>query len=251
MENFDFVECKLCGWKGKQIGTGHLFKHKITAKEYQRMFPGAQITCGELKQRLSKIAKARPPQSEEKKKCISKTMKKYYAENDDFPLKLQHQDMEGEKNPFYRKTHTEETKKKISEKSTEWLLKAYEESRKISPFSYLGNGKQPSSFEIEVYRILKPLGFIREYQIPFKKGCYKIDFAHVQNKIAIEIDSALHNTEKARRVDRAKDFKLQLKGWKVCRIKFNACNDNPIDLAEKVFHIAKEIINENHRNKKS
>lgn len=43
-ENIDFVECKVCGFKGQTLNS-HLAKHGMTAEEYHQKFPGVRIAC--------------------------------------------------------------------------------------------------------------------------------------------------------------------------------------------------------------
>ena len=237
----DLVKCRICGKEFKQIGTGHLMKHGLKANDYKAMFPDAEMTSPTIRKCLSEKAKLRPPQSEEKKKRISATMKKRYSELTNFPLKTQNQNQEGDKNNFFGKNHNENTKKTLSEKATKWLKEAYKNGDKISPFTYLGNGCQRSQFEIEVYRLLKPLGAISEYKVPFKKGAYKIDFAFIDKMIAIEIDSKLHDTSKIKKRDARKDLILKKNGWNVFRIKFDA-RQSPIDVALEIFNQVKGIL---------
>ena len=225
--------------------------HQLRVKDYRQRFPNAPLMCQDMRNNLSKIAKNRPPQTEETKNQISKTMKKRYAEIPNFPLKNQNQNQKGELNNFFGKNHCQETKEYLSKTSTKWLKKAYAEGRKISPFSYLGNGKRRSQFEIEVYRLLKPIGFTPEFVIPFSKGAFKIDFALEEKMIAVELDSELHDKPQAKAVDARKDKLLKKRGWNVIRIKFNASNDHPIDIAEDTLIIIKGAIkDENKINKK-
>jgi len=233
-----YVICEICGFKCKQITTGHLRKHGVRAEDYKAMFPNAEMTCLATKRRISKIAKSRPPQTEEKKKRISESMKRVYKETN-FPLKQINKNQFGIDNHFYGKTHSEESRKAIGEKSTKWLLDAYKNGDKISPFKYLGQGKNMSQYEVEIYRLLRPLGFIYDYPIPFSKGRYLIDFAYLERKIGIEIDSKLHDLTIDR--DKKKDKYLKRKGWKIYRIKIGK-EGNPIDFAEKVFKYAKNIL---------
>uniref|UniRef100_A0A6M3KU88 DUF559 domain-containing protein n=1 Tax=viral metagenome TaxID=1070528 RepID=A0A6M3KU88_9ZZZZ len=233
----DYVICKICGWKGKQITTGHLKEHSIKANDYKTMFPNAEMTCLTTKRRMSKMAKTRPPQTEEKKKRISESMKRIYRQTN-FPLKNKNENQSGEDNHFYGETHSKENKQKLSQSSTKWLKNAYQNGDKISPFKYLGQGKGMSQYETEVYRLLKPLGFVYDYPVPFSKGRYLIDFAHLERKIGIELDSKLHDSTSDR--DERKDKYLRDKGWKIYRIKMDM--KNPIDFAEEVLKYIKNLI---------
>ena len=191
MENY--VVCKICGWKARQITTGHLRKHSLRAIDYKAMFPDAEMTCLATKKKMSRKAKARPPQTEEKKRRISESMKRVYRKTN-FPLKNKNENQSGEDNHFYGKSHSKESKRIIGKKATEQLLKAYRNGDRISPFKYLGQGKGMSQYEIETYRLLKPLGFVYDYPVSFSKGRYLIDFAHLKRRIGIELDSKLHDS---------------------------------------------------------
>lgn len=48
---------------------------------------------------------------------------------------------------------------------------------------------------------------------------YKIDLAHLQKKIAVEVDGSSHNNPTRRAQDKKKEAFLKKKGWKVIRIK--------------------------------
>lgn len=255
IEGIDYVLCKLCNWRGKQINTAHLkLIHNMKAKDYKELFPGIFMTCKStrdkmsrgnskfrkenpeaIKNQITRIKEAwknpkirqkylnsfakRSPQSDEVKKQISKTMKKVYA-NTNFPRRLKNENQFGEDNHFFGKTHTKESKKIISKKSTEWLKEAYRTGNKISPFSYLGKGKQMSSFEKAVNKFLENFGFVYDFPVSFGKGQYLIDFAHPELMLALELDSSLHNLVKDR--DRRKDDFLKSYGWQVYRFSFDA-----------------------------
>jgi len=235
----DYVTCEICGWRGRQITTGHLREHSIRANDYKIMYPNSDMTCEMTKAKMSEKAKLRPPQTEEKKKQISESMKKVYRETD-FTLRNRNENQDGDNNHFYGKNHSEQSKRIIGKKSTEWLLQAYKDGKKISPFKYLGKGKEMSSYEEEIHKLLSPLGFIYDYEIPFNKGSYLIDFANTTRKIAIELDSTLHLGYEER--DKRKDSYLKEKGWSVYRFKFS--NGSPIQIARRIFSIVEsEVLN--------
>lgn len=83
-----------------------------------------------------------------------------------------------------------------------------------------GNGRRPVPFVISLGKMLKPLGYIREYAIGGlgRTGNYKVDFALVQNKIAIECDGRSHRTVARKLLDKKKDIALRAIGWKVIRV---------------------------------
>ena len=57
------------------------------------------------------------------------------------------------------------------------------------------------------------------FQYPTRTG-FVIDFAILDQKIAIEVDGThWHSSKKAKKRDRFKDYMLKREGWKVIRIK--------------------------------
>ena len=270
IENVDYVVCQLCGWEGKQITTSHFkLMHGIKAVDYKKMFPDALITCQRTKDKMKTSQKkyalehpeekkahgekikelwktkkgreryiegvrSRRPPTEEQKKKISESMKKVYCDTE-FPLRNKNENQYGEDNHFCGRHHTEETKSIIGTKSTKWLVAAYKDGRKTSPFKNLGRGKEKSRYEEAVHEVLSPLGFIYDFPVSFEKGQYLIDFAHSSKMLAIEIDSKLHNKLIER--DRRKDEFLESLGWEVIRIKFSSRNENPEQLAQRVLEV--------------
>lgn len=67
--------------------------------------------------------------------------------------------------------------------------------------------------------ILVPCGYIREYQLQWgtQYERYKLDFAHLQVKVNIELDGPGHFGLPAE--DRVRDSRLRALGWRVIRIK--------------------------------
>lgn len=87
-----------------------------------------------------------------------------------------------------------------------------------------GNGLPPTKFVAELEKILIPHGWIREHAIsikPIKPSYptnYKVDFAHIVGKIAIECDGPCHHSIQQRRLDQKKTDLLKSLGWRVIRI---------------------------------
>jgi hypothetical protein len=85
-----------------------------------------------------------------------------------------------------------------------------------------GNGQKPVLFVRQLEKILRPAGFVREYAIGIKGRKlrnYKVDFAHVEGKIAIECDGPAHRSHKSRELDRKKDMILRSFGWRIIRVR--------------------------------
>lgn len=246
LEMKDFVICAICGHKTRQIGYSHLwYTHRIKIKEYKEKFPNAEITCEETKDMLKMTAQNREPQSEETIAKISATMKDHYDNTPNFPLRKLHEnsDFTGENNPFFGKHHTEEQKEKWSKAQTEKLLQEYREGKRVSAFKTLGHFKQSSKLELMVKEILDPLGFTHNFLIPFQKGSYAIDFAFVDKKFGIEIDSKLHDNSKYKDRDQRKDEYLQSLGWKIVRISVRNIKE-----VETLLSRIREVLIENKIN---
>jgi very-short-patch-repair endonuclease len=210
----------------------------MRAADYKSKFPGAEFSSQQTLSNMSKAAKIRPPQTEEKKKRISDTMKRVYRETD-FPIRHSNENQFGEDNHFFGKTHSESARKIIGEKSTKWLKNAYKTGVKISPFQYLGKGKQTSQLEIEIINVLEPLGFKHDHEISFNKGSYMIDFAHLDKKVGIEIDTSLHNSKTKR--NQRKDKFLSSLGWEIHRMRLED-RENYITFAHNVQNFAINLL---------
>ena len=84
-----------------------------------------------------------------------------------------------------------------------------------------------SYLEDTVNRILKEIGFIegidyfRQYPIP----PYIADFAFPLMRLIIEVDGPIHDTVHVRLKDRRKDEYLNMKGWRVIRLKYTEIRD--------------------------
>ena len=173
---------------------------------------------------------------------LSNLWKKIYCRKN-FSLNKKNNNQSGKENHFYGKTHTKEAKERIGQASSKWLKEAYKEGRKTSPFKHLGRHNEPSQFEKAIIKVLLPFGFIFDYEVPFNKGSYMIDFALLDKMIAIEVDSKLHDKTRIR--DIKKDRFLRNRGWKVYRFRFNA-QKNPQIVAQEILIKTKEVLsNEN------
>lgn len=66
--------------------------------------------------------------------------------------------------------------------------------------------------------VLCPVGFVREHRIALEgQKHYRLDFAHVEAKVCIELDGPFHKTKPED--DLTRDTYLKSLGWKVIRIK--------------------------------
>ena len=82
----------------------------------------------------------------------------------------------------------------------------------------------PVAYVKSLWKLLKPAGYIKELPVSLKqlhigKGFhYTLDFALVENKIAIECDGPKHRSFAQQEKDRIKDARLKAIGWKVIRV---------------------------------
>lgn len=111
----------------------------------------------------------------------------------------------------FKRKHSEETKKKISESRTKYLL---EHPEKVP---YRLNHSSKKSWPEEVFEnALKSfgiVGWVSEYQ----NSIYQYDFAFPELKIDIEVDGGTHKTEKVQKIDKKRDEFSLTNGWKIVR----------------------------------
>lgn len=155
LDTYEYISCRICSKRMKQIHHVHLRIHGTTIEEYKKKFPGAPTRCEKgrdhasnnmknwakenpekLKEHSEKIKKVwrdpkkrsqflksfakRPPQSQEVRNRISQTMKKHYETHPEFPRRVQNENQTGENNPFYGKHHTQEVKDYLSKSNKEY-----------------------------------------------------------------------------------------------------------------------------------
>ena len=84
-----------------------------------------------------------------------------------------------------------------------------------------GNGQRPVKFVRKMWKVLRPLGYIKEYAIGvpgYRIRNYKVDFALVHHKVAIECDGPSHHSRESKLTDKRKNVILRALGWKVIRV---------------------------------
>ena len=122
--------------------------------------------------------------------------------------------------------HSEETKKKMSEKRILWM--------KNNPSKTAWRLKNQSYPEKCFQNLLEENGFTNKYLIyrEFSVFPYFIDFAFFYEKIAVEIDGSQHLKEERRLSDEKKDNLLLSNGWKILRIT-----------AQKIMYDKEDVLN--------
>jgi very-short-patch-repair endonuclease len=146
--------------------------------------------------------------------------------------------------------HSDETKKKISEKATGRIIdystrEKISESMKIAHKEGRAHNIGQSRWNNEMSYPEKFFTLVIENEFTDKKyinefpvGIYSIDFAWVDKKRAIEIDGDQHEKPDYKTRDKRKDKKLNEEGWKVLRIKWKDLYEN----TKEWIQIAKEFI---------
>lgn len=115
-----------------------------------------------------------------------------------------------------KRKHTEETKKKISEKRIKFL----QENPHMVPYklNHYSNGR---SYPEEYWKnVLDTENLIYEEQ--YSIGSYQLDFAFLDSKIDLEIDGDQHYLDqRIVESDIRRNEYLQKLGWKVVRVKWS------------------------------
>lgn len=249
-DTFNTIFCRLCGRMMRQISTGHCYRHHITVAEYKTKFPNAPLVSEswrvqkiqastnwannnkellrkhsieswskpENRKRYLDAFKLRPPQTEEVKEQISKTMKKVYAQTN-FKLK--------ELNATQSEAYQNGTR----------VNTLYHGSTKITPAEQIAKD------------ILSQYGF--EHNIQFYTNRAKnhghffiLDFIHEQLKIAVEISCEnMHGKPHRKDCDERKALALQDYNWKLYTISYNSSRRSSLKntITKKVEELLKDL----------
>lgn len=113
------------------------------------------------------------------------------------------------------KTHSEETKQKISKARIKYL------NENPDKVPYKLNHSSKESYPEKYFRELfekEGLNLNKQYSV----GIYSLDFALVENKIDIEIDGDQHYLDpKIVEIDKRRNDYLTSLGWKIIRVKWS------------------------------
>lgn len=110
-----------------------------------------------------------------------------------------------------KNTHTEETKKRISEARIKYLL---ENPDKVP---YLINHSSKQSYPEQVFQNALEASNITGWIYNYQVGMYQYDFAFPELKIDVEIDGSTHELPKVKKIDERRDTFSKENGWTVLR----------------------------------
>ena len=98
-------------------------------------------------------------------------------------------------------------------------------------------GVRPIESDLETlfFRLLRkhelPLP-VPQYEIPTRTGTRRIDFAYVEQRVAIELDGwSVHGTKTAFDADHVRETELRATGWDVLRFTWNQVRSQPTEVA--------------------
>lgn len=130
--------------------------------------------------------------------------------------------------------HTDETKRKMREKRLAWIKEHPEQTAwRLKNMSYPEKCFQKM---LEHNKLDEKYLIYREYSV----YPYFIDFAFINEKIAIEIDGSQHLKEDRKKKDEEKDKLLMSNGWKILRIAANDIIHNSNNVFEKLTNMLVE-----------
>lgn len=135
---------------------------------------------------------------------------------------------------------------KLSEKTKDKIRRAHLIWMKEHPEQTAWRLKNMSYPEKCFQKILEDNGLDKKYLIyrEYSVFPYFIDFAFVDEKLAVEIDGSQHLEEDRKKKDEEKDALLLSKGWKVLRIAANDVTHDGTKALEAVLEmLGKTVIN--------
>lgn len=113
---------------------------------------------------------------------------------------------------FKPRTHSKETKKKISESRIKFL----NENPDMVPYKL--NHSSKMSYPEKRFQDAMIREGISGWTYNYQFGRYCFDFAFPDRKLDVEIDGATHQNEKVKLIDEKRDKNSVDKGWKVLRL---------------------------------
>jgi len=224
-------EISLSNFKRHELSCKGVTKPSISVKEEWKQENG-KYACPYCKKEYSKLGVSTHIwRTHGEGKDFNPRLYNNVAWNKNIKLSLSHREnisnsMKGNNHPFYSKTHTKESKKKMSES----MKKAHKEGRawNIGQSRWNNEKSWPEKF-FSKFLDNKNIKYKNEHPV----SLYSIDFA-LENKIAIEIDGKQHfEDDVVIKRDKRKNKKLKEENWKVLRIKWTVLfNDTKNTLNE-------------------
>jgi len=134
--------------------------------------------------------------------------------------------------------HTEESKKILREKRLEFMKKHPEKTS--------WRQKNISYPEKVFFNKINEIGWDKKYSIvrEFSVFPFFIDFAFMNEMVAVEIDGSQHLLEERKKKDQIKDKVLNEQGWCVIRISENEIKKNIDETIEKLEVILLSLVKE-------
>lgn len=225
MDTYEKVSCRVCGSHFKQISTGHAAYHGMTVAEYRKEFPTAPIMSQQMRDDKSKSMK-KYCEREDVKELYNSRMKKFWSDKDNHTRMCDSFKQRPKQSNEVIEQISQTMKLRYAEGSK---LKELNESdnmrNRINPLEKLGRHCNMSSTETFAYGLLQPYGFLPNYTVPClesNKGNFYVDFALPNIKLAIELDSEIHDKPDIVERDLRKTTGLQNLGWTLFRLKFNS-----------------------------
>lgn len=121
--------------------------------------------------------------------------------------------------PEWREKVSRGTRKAMRKRSVRAKhLAALIEARKKHGVNFKTFGRELVKFEIEMSKILCPLGYVQQYSVRTTEKTFFLDFALVKEKIAIECDGPKYRSFDQQKYDKWRDSLLHKLGWKVIRV---------------------------------
>ena len=140
----------------------------------------------------------------------------------------------------YPLTHTDESIKKIREKRLDFMKKYPEKTS--------WRQKNISYPELIFIEKIAQIGWDKKYSIirEFSVFPFYIDFAFINEMVAVEVDGSQHLLDDRKKKDEIKDKLLNLKGWSVVRVSEKEIKKN----IDEVFLKLEDILVSLHKEKK-
>lgn len=112
---------------------------------------------------------------------------------------------------FGGRSHSEETKKKLSKIQIAFLTKHPDK------VPYKLNHSSQKSYPEKVFENALKAADIKGWKYHYQHGIYQYDFAFLKIKLDVEIDGGTHTTEKVKLIDKRRDEWSKNQGWKILR----------------------------------